>query len=1139
MVEQSRRIADSRRIGRYEVGPEIGRGRKLIVHTGRVHGVEGFVRDVAIKLVDPREDPRIVIAGARRAIGLSHASVLQLVDLGAGPLREPEDAEDVAAAREDVTYLVTELARGPSLRDILATLRREEARATGLGVGAALSVVAEVTRALDYVHRKRLVHGALHTGQIFVTAEGQVKVSDFCLGDPEATARDDLQAIGTLIEDLLDGIGPGAAAPPHASIQSLLEALRTPTLDAGSLHEQLLELAYELAPDAFDRDPGAFARALERIDEAIVLTSPTPAPVQLVTPAPPAATDAPVDTTELFWIAVRAREPHVIVFESGEPHATNDPLLSLVSFGNASSDEEIWDERRVASIALSLAKRASPIETILVSRGRIAEALPALEKVQANTARKVAVSRDLATRLRGSFLLEDAADHAWIAGEKASAPRGRFVGRGPELRALGLAIQRAHDEGATMLVLHGPPGIGKTRLVQELARRVPSGRVSFVFVDCSDSAARVPLGTIGLLVRTLLGLGRNIDASEIVPMLRSAGLDPSEIASLCRTINIAFEMEEEEPRRLGAHEALGRLLGAARAGKPLVVVLDNASDLDPASFSVLCAVASEGDAGKRLPVLFILAQRAAERPSVERSMDLALAELDDDAVAQLLTSQLGARILPPDLFELVVERAGGHPLFLEDTVRDLVDAALVRVQGGVAELAASARENPPEGFFDGPRAMCAARVARLPALCRTLLALTSLHRADGIVPAALARALSTPIVEVEQALGTIEDRGLGRRDERGALFTARPYAEAALVRLTDEERRALHEGLARAFAEDAGDDATAWSQVGDDFAAADKPMEAAVAWTQAAQRFDGSHQAAAAVDALARALPSLVDPALAAEAVRILARRLPEAIDLPSLDLAEGLGRALMLADSSLVEDEPVTIRTRLALAFGARGDREMAEVLLDQAAQMAHSELTVLAARFALAARTRDRDLAHSALEALGSERALSLEVSLDAAAAALAVADVPRAKSLLEAHASRLESEDTAATVRAELALLRGEMAALEGRADLALASYERALAIGRASRPSIHAARAALLLAERGASGAELALLREAADLAREASDASTADLALARLAWIERGELARSEIERRARRAEASGRLLDAQAIERIPELAQRR
>lgn len=1142
MVEQSRRVAGSRRIGRYEVGPEIGRGRKLIVHTGRVHGVEGFVRDVAIKLVDRREDPRVVIAGARRAIGLSHASVLQLVDLGAGPLREQEDEEDVAAAREDVTYLVTELARGPSLRDILATLRREEARTTGLGVGAALSVAAEVTRALDYAHRKRdasgaLVHGSLHTGQIFITPEGQVKVSDFCLGDLGATALDDLRAIGTIIEDILDGIGPGAAAPPHASIQSLLEELRAPTLDAGSLHERLLELAYELAPDAADRDPGAFARALERIDEAIAITSPTPAPVTLAPaqPAapPPPATEASLGAAAVFWIAVRAREPHVIVFETGEPQTTNDPLLSLVAFRNVSAlDEEVWDERRVAAIALSLARRASPIETILVGRGRLSEALSALAKVEA-TPRKVAVSRDLAARLRGSFMLEEAADHAWIVGERASAPRGRFVGRGPELRALGLAIQRAHDEGATMLVLHGPPGIGKTRLVHELARRVPAGRVGFVFVDCSDSAARVPLGTIGLLVRTLLGLGRNIDASEIVPTLRTAGLDPSEIASLCRTINIAYESEEEEPRRLGAHEALGRLLGAARAGKPLVVVLDNANDLDPASFSVLCAVASEGEAGKRLPVLFILAQRTAERPSIERSMDLALAELDDDAVAQLLTSQLGARILPPDLFELVVERAGGHPLFLEDTVRDLVDAALVRVQGGVAELAASARDNPPDGFFDAPRAMCASRVARLPALCRTVLALASLRRPEGIVPAVLARALSTPVEEVHGALDTIEDRGVGRRDERGALFAARPYAEAALARLTEEERRALHAGLARAFAEEAGEDGTAWLRVGDDFAAALRPTEAAAAWTQAAQCFDGAQQAAAAVDALARALPSLEDARLAAEAVRILARRLMEASDLPSLDLAEGLGRALVLADAQLSEQEPVTIRTRLALAFGSRGDREIAEVLLDQAAAISEDQ-SVLEARLALAARTRERDLAHSALAALRDHQTLSLEAALNAAAAALTIGDLVRAREFLEAHRPGLESDDASPAVRAESALLRGEIAALEGRPDLAASSYERALAVGRAHRPSIHAARAALLLAERGAAGGEFALLREAADLAREASDASTSDLALARLAWLERGELARAEIERRARRAKASGRQMDALAIERIPD-----
>lgn len=570
-----------RRLGRYELGERIGAGPRTWVHHARIFGVEGFVKDVALKI--PRVDIvadadalEAFVQGARRAVGLSHASLLQLVDVGRATLDDGD---------REVTYVVTELARGIPLE---VAKRAIEAAGARISLGVVLSLGADVARALDYIHRRvdddgALMHGSLHARQIFVSSEGQIKVGDACLfhrRHKSSGPTDDLRGLGLVLRSLI----PFSRSEPSAAVLELVAALEQRRIgEAAEAHERLLDLAFTVSPSPEDRHTGRLARIVESPNE-----SPT------------------------------------------------------------------------VQVALDL-EVATPVES------EVAESAPT----------------DLPSETK--------------PGRVVARAQWRFVGRGPELRALGAAIERTLSEGAVRLTVRGRPGIGKSRLVRELARRVPKEKVGFAFVD-GARATRPSIGRIGSIVRAVLGLpdDRAIAREDIVLILRSVGLESSDVASLCRALGVAVEIDRR-PSLLA--DALARLLAVVRMGRPLVLILDDADAIDRPSLDVIASLVGSA-AARALPVLVLLVQTLA--PATRRATrvdglevgkdDLVVDDLDEDAVAQILATRLGARLIPPELFELSIECAGGHPYLLEELVHELVDLALVRVRGGVAELVGSPSE---------------------------------------------------------------------------------------------------------------------------------------------------------------------------------------------------------------------------------------------------------------------------------------------------------------------------------------------------------------------------------------------------------------------------------------------------------------
>ena len=140
-----------------------------------------LARPVAVKLLRPEYTRDAVTlarfrAEARHAGLLNHPGIAQVYDY-------------CDASPESPAYLVMELVAGPSLAGVLAAGRLEPARAA--------DVLAQAAAALGAAHAAGVVHRDIKPGNLLITHDGQVKVTDF--GIAHSAWTEDLTSTGALI----------------------------------------------------------------------------------------------------------------------------------------------------------------------------------------------------------------------------------------------------------------------------------------------------------------------------------------------------------------------------------------------------------------------------------------------------------------------------------------------------------------------------------------------------------------------------------------------------------------------------------------------------------------------------------------------------------------------------------------------------------------------------------------------------------------------------------------------------------------------------------------------------------------------------------------------------------------------------
>ena len=276
-----------------------------------------------------------------------------------------------------------------------------------------------------------------------------------------------------------------------------------------------------------------------------------------------------------------------------------------------------------------------------------------------------------------------------------------LVGRGRELDLLSSTLGRVREERSPQLVtLVGVPGIGKSRLVHELAGIVDSEQELITW----RQGRSLPYGdgvtfwALAEIVKAQAGILES-DASEqaeekLGRAVGAVAADGSEAHWLTRHLYpLAGLAEEASGSAQEAYAAWRRFLEAMAEERPLVLVFE---DLHWADAALLDFVDQLVERTTSVPMLVLgtarpelLERRPGWGGGKPNALTISLSPLSDDETAVLVRSLLERSVLDAPLQEALLARAGGNPLYAEQYTRVLlergdVDALPETVQGIIA-----------------------------------------------------------------------------------------------------------------------------------------------------------------------------------------------------------------------------------------------------------------------------------------------------------------------------------------------------------------------------------------------------------------------------------------------------------------------
>ncbi len=394
-------------------------------------------------------------------------------------------------------------------------------------------------------------------------------------------------------------------------------------------------------------------------------------------------------------------------------------------------------------------------------------------------------------------------------GERAPAFGGElgeltpYVGREAELAQIEACFDRVETGLAQVVSIVGDAGIGKSRLVHELKRRLAGRDFELLETRCSSLTRSVPYAPWTAMLKRWFEIAPGDDergaCAKIGKRLTdSSGVLDEGFGELCRMLSLPVESNggaADEPMKHTGFEAVSRLIERTSLRVPVVMIVEDLHWLDDASRQVLeMAVARTGSAR----LMIVTTHRPDHRPNWQPNgafTQLRLRPLGEVDAAQIVRARAGGAVAR-EVEERILRKADGNPFYLEELTRALVeDGTLVARDGQVVVTRRSEEIRIPDTIGE----VLGARIDRLrPAAKRVAQVAAVLGRQFS--RRHLDALLGTESIDLEEELAELERRGVLHRNG-GMAFDELRFGESLTQEVAYEglllrERRALHDRIA-------------------------------------------------------------------------------------------------------------------------------------------------------------------------------------------------------------------------------------------------------------------------------------------------------------------------------------------------------
>ena len=368
-----------------------------------------------------------------------------------------------------------------------------------------------------------------------------------------------------------------------------------------------------------------------------------------------------------------------------------------------------------------------------------------------------------------------------------------LVGRSVEQNKLKQRLERAHAGQGSTLLLYGAPGTGRTRLLEETARRAQT--LGFVTVQ---AVARGQRGTETLASQLVQALQRCAPEETRVTMRSGDSMAPTLTAA-----NGGGSPTGEAGARL--QTSLTRLFREVAQQRPLLLAIDDVDRADDFSVAFIAALAHDA---RKLPLLIVATRTTGQAEDAlftplgalrKSAGTLTLRDLDEPSTAELVSSLFGEVPNVQRVSAWLYRVAHGNPALTLELAEHLIARGVVRYVEGTWLLPS---DDIAEAVPADLTQTLGLRLLRLQPTARALAELISVRRGGLALPLALAASKLEQSVLIT-ALDELTRNGIVEGAGQDFVFTQRAMREAVSRSLTPQREAELHEQLAGAMLVDA------------------------------------------------------------------------------------------------------------------------------------------------------------------------------------------------------------------------------------------------------------------------------------------------------------------------------------------------
>jgi adenylate cyclase len=259
-----------------------------------------------------------------------------------------------------------------------------------------------------------------------------------------------------------------------------------------------------------------------------------------------------------------------------------------------------------------------------------------------------------------------------------------IIGRRQEADALMRSVRRTIGGDASVVLVAGPAGVGKSRLIEETTTIAAARGVRVCSTFCQSHTGGVPFHAMSGLLRAVFGID-DLDGKSARESIRARlpAATGDDLALLDDLLGVRGATEPSAVDPEARRRRLTRLVESALSKhEPAAYVIEDVHWIDPVSESMLVDfVATVGGT----PALVLISHRPEYRgalANVPGAQTIRIAPLDDSHGSALTAELVGRHPSTAELSMQISERAAGNPFFAEEIVRDLVQRKILEGHRG-------------------------------------------------------------------------------------------------------------------------------------------------------------------------------------------------------------------------------------------------------------------------------------------------------------------------------------------------------------------------------------------------------------------------------------------------------------------------